>query len=103
MKRFGMALMLIGVGLLAFSVWGFYEANEVTDYLYLLFFRHEAWRIMPEPAAEQFVDMALDDIAALIISVHALAVGHAFYDENETYVNDRVSVSTRRVRRRKKR
>jgi hypothetical protein len=75
MDWFGKGLLVVGLALMTYGVWGIYQAELVTDYLYLLVFKFEAWKIVPGTTDRAWFEMTMIDWIALIAGFYAVLIG----------------------------
>ena len=99
MDRFEKGLLIVGLAMMAYGVWGIYQAELVTDYLFLLVFRFDIWGHMPDTTSITWFKLTLVDWVVAIIGFYAVLLANS---DSEQETTER-RVSTRRVRRRKKR
>lgn len=98
MDRFQKGLLVVGLAMMAYGVWGLYQAELVTDALRVMFLAPPEIDL-PSTTGRQWVDMTLVDWVALIIGFYAVLLANSDPEQETTERR----VSTRRVRRRKKR
>jgi hypothetical protein len=74
MDRFGKGLLVVGLALMAYGVWGIYQAELATDALRVTLSFNSAIDL-PRTTGEQWVRMTALNWIALIAGLYAVLIG----------------------------